>query len=133
MHRKTRLFFLIPLFLTAMAGQTGNLDIPKNMKPYFLGLLIEEKGAPEQSQQEQQRMAQQHLACIRTQVEAGKYLVVGPLADNNRIRGIAIVSAASLEEARTILNGDPAVKSGRMTVEVHPAMFPDLSGIRITY
>lgn len=45
-----------------------------------------------------------------------------PLTDGGTIRGLCVFKAASLEEARAFEEADPAVKAGRLTVEVHPWM-----------
>ena len=112
----------------------NNPDVPKNLKPYFVGLLIEpEQKLPALSPEEQQRLFQQHVAYIRSQVEAGKYAVAGPLLDNGRIGGLVIINAVSAEEAKKLLNNDPLVKAGRFASEVHPAMFADLSGVHAQY
>ena len=76
---------------------------------------------------------QEHLAYIREQVEAGKFVVVGPALDQGRIAGMAIINAASIEEARKIAEGDKMVQSGRLVAEIHPVMLVDLSGLRIEY
>ena len=67
---------------------------------------------------EAERM-QMHLAYIRSQIESGKVVLVEPLAEQNRIRGIA--------------TGHPLVQSGRLTVEVHPIMLEHLSSVKFDY
>jgi uncharacterized protein YciI len=106
-------------------------SIPKNMKPYFLCLL--EKGEKWTPVQFADPAMQEHMAYIREQVEAGKYVVVGPVLDEGRIRGMAIINAASIEEAKKIVNGDKMIQSGRMTAEIHPVMLEDLSALHIEY
>jgi uncharacterized protein YciI len=108
--------------------------IPKNMKPYYLDLLIKSDN-PEAgiTPAENAERMHKHLAYIRSQVEAGKFVLVGPLTEDNRIRGIAVIQAASLEEAQRIASGDPAVKSGHLAVEVHPILLEDLAGVRFDY
>lgn len=108
--------------------------IPKNIKPYYLDLLVksdkpEVAGTPEENAARMQK----HLAYIRSQVEAGKFVIVGPLTEEHRIRGIAVIQAASLEEAQRIASGDPAVQSGHLVVEVHPILLEDLAGVRFDY
>lgn len=66
-------------------------------------------------------------------MEAGRFVLVGPLTEDNRIRGIAVIQAASLEEAQRIASGDPAVQSGHLAVEVHPILLEDLAGVRFDY
>jgi uncharacterized protein YciI len=108
--------------------------IPKNMKPYYLELLVKsDKPDSEVTPAESAERMQKHLAYIRSQVEAGRFVLVGPLTEDNRIRGIAVIQAASLEEAQRIAAGDPAAQSGHMAVEVHPILLEDLGGVRVEY
>jgi uncharacterized protein YciI len=133
---KTVLFALVLALAGAAIAQTpGELpqgaNIPKNMKPYFLCLL--EKGEKWAPVQFADPAMQEHLAYIREQVEAGKYVVVGPVLDEGRIGGMAIIQAASIEEARKIVNGDKMVETGRLVAEIHPVMLADLSGLHVEY
>jgi uncharacterized protein YciI len=108
--------------------------IPTNLKPYYLDMLLQ-KDTPDTAQpagDRTQRM-QAHLAYIREQVERGNIVLVGPLQEENRLRGIAIIKAGSLEEAQRIASGDPLVQSGHVMVEVHPILLQDLSGVRFDY
>ena len=108
--------------------------VPKNMKPYYLDLLVKsDKPESAVTPAENAEQMQKHLAYIRSQVEAGKFVLVGPLTEDNRIRGIEVIQAASLEEAQRIAAGDPAVQSGHLAVEVHPILLEDLAGIRFEY
>jgi uncharacterized protein YciI len=108
--------------------------IPKNMKPYYLDLLVKsDKPEAAMTPAENGERMKKHLAYIRSQVEAGNFVVVGPLTDDNRIRGIAVIQAASLAEAQQIASGDPVVQSGEISVEVHPILLEDLSGVRFDY
>ena len=110
------------------------LYVPKNMKPYYLDLLLKsDKAEAMVTPAENTERMQKHLAYIRSQVEAGKFVLVGPLTEDNRIRGIAIIQAASLEEAQRIASGDPVVQSGHFAVEVHPILLQDLAGVKFDY
>src|SRR5690348_1308030 len=101
--------------------------IPKNMKPYYLDILLRsDKAEAAAAPAENAERMQKHLGYIRSQVEAGKFVLVGPLTEDNRIRGIAVIQAASLEEAQRIASGDPVVQSGHFMVEVHPILLEDL-------
>lgn len=128
------------LEMAAVVGAQGPAEnplapyIPKNMKPYYLDLLVKsDKPEGAVTAAANAEGMQKHLAYIRSQVEAGKFVLVGPLTEENRIRGIAVIQAASLEEAQRIASGDPAVQSGHLAVEVHPILLEDLAGIRFEY
>jgi uncharacterized protein YciI len=127
---------VLTLLALGLAAQTPPpyKDFPQNMKQYFVGFLVEGAKSPQpQTANEPDPLTAKHLAYIRSQIEAGKYLLAGPFLDNDRIRGMVIVKAANVEEARQLLNGDPLVKAGRSNVEVHPAMLPDVSAVRVDY
>ena len=127
--------FAIPLGGAAVAQTPREFpqgaNIPKNMRPYFLCLL--EKGEKWTPAQFADPAMQEHLAYIREQVEAGKFVVVGPALDEGRIGGMAIINAASIEEARKIADADKMVQSGRLVAEIHPVMLVDLSGLHMEY
>src|SRR5258708_37048935 len=76
---------------------------------------------------------QERLAYIRDEVEAGKYVVVGPVLDQGRIGGMGVINASSMGEAQKIVNRDKMVQSGRYTAEIHPVMLADLSARRTEY
>ena len=133
------LLALVLLLAGALAAQTPSQpqqspNIPRGMKQYFFCFLVKgERWAQTPPKEELDQLMQQHLAYIRSQVEAGKYSLAGPFLDNDRIRGFAIINAASAEEARNIASGDPMVKNGRMAVEIHPAMLADISCVLVEY
>lgn len=104
------------------------------MKPYYLDLLLAKDGT-EAAIPDAERMQriQKHLAYIRSLAEAGKFMLVGPVTEEGRIRGIAVIKAESMEEAQRIASGDPLGQKGEFTVEVHPIQLEDLSSIRFDY
>ena len=133
---KSAVFAIVLLVSTVVSAQTPSHSpqIPKGMKQYFMGFLVKgEKWAQTPPKEELDQLMQKHLAYIRSQAEAGKYALAGPFLDNGRIRGFLIVNAASAEEATQIVSGDPMVQSGRMAVEIHPAMMADLSCVLTEY
>lgn len=132
--------FLATVFLLcsiACIGQSPapaqNLDIPKGLKQYFVGFLMRTAKTDSVSKEEQRQQLRQHLAYIRSQVEAGKYRLVGPFQDNGTIAGILIIDAPTIEEAKEIIGKDPLVLNGRAALEVHPAMLADLSCVQVQY
>ncbi|MDX5438471.1 MAG: YciI family protein, partial [Pontibacter sp.] len=42
--------------------------------------------------------------------------------DNGELRGIFIFDVATLEEAKALTEADPAVKAGKLIMELHPWM-----------
>jgi uncharacterized protein YciI len=134
--KKDTVFALVLLIGGAAIAQTPGqfpqgANVPKNMRPYFLCLL--EKGEKWTPMQFADPAMQEHLTYIREQVEAGKFVVVGPALDEGRIGGMAIINATSMEEAKKIAEADKMVQSGRFVAEIHPVMLEDLSGLHIEY
>lgn len=132
----TALFTLTLLLTCAAVAETPaqmpqSPNIPKNMKQYFLCLL--EKGDKWTPVQFDDPGMQEHLAFVREQVEAGKYVVAGPVVDGGRIGGMAIVNAASIDEAKKIVNADKMIQGGRLSAEIHPVMLADLSALKIEF
>ncbi len=136
---RASLLTLALVFSLTVAAQTPphaqqGVNIPKGMKQYFMGFLVKgEKYGQTVQKEELSRLQQQHLAYIRSQAEASKYVLAGPFLENDRIRGVVVINAASAEEAKNIASVDPMVKIGRLAVEIHPMMVPDLSCVQMEY
>jgi uncharacterized protein YciI len=54
-----------------------------------------------------------------------KLIAAGPFGDNGRLRGIFVFRVDSLEEAKNLTAGDPAVQAGRLAMDIHPWMIPE--------
>ena len=111
-------------------GDTA-IAIPKNMRQYFVAFLVKPPG--QGMTEVPADLARRHLAYIRAMIQQKKYVVAGPFLDNDRIAGMVVVAANTLEEAQRIVTGDPTVMEGLLQVEVHPAMLPDLGGVVVQY
>ena len=89
------------------------------MQKYFVVFL---KAGPTRSQDEEEaaEIQKRHLAYLERLYDQGHTSMTGPFADDGDIRGIVIYNTATLEQARRLAEQDPAVKAGRLLVEVHP-------------
>ena len=106
-------------------------DVPRNLKPYYLCFLV--KGERWNETEGGSDLMPLHLAFLRQQLEARRFLVAGPVVDDDRIVGITILEAASAEEAISLASEDPAVKAGRLAIEVRPSFLPALDAVRVEY
>lgn len=89
------------------------------MKTYYLGLLY--KGPKrDHPKEEAEKIQAAHLAYIGKMAEAGQLNLAGPMMDDGELRGIFVFNVKSKEEALELCNNDPAVKAGRLRVELHP-------------
>ncbi len=88
------------------------------------GLLLRRDDAPELTAEEADALQDAHLAHLADLHEAGVLLAAGPLQDRNAsFRGLMILSVDA-DEARRLLERDPAVRAGRFDVVVLPWRVP---------
>jgi len=99
------------------------------MTTYYVVLLTRGPKWTPQETDETKRIQEEHLANVHKMFEAGKLILAGPFTDGGNLRGIFVLQVGSLEEAKAMANADPAVKAGRLSVEVHP--WYSAKGIRI--
>jgi len=69
--------------------------------------------------EEETRAVGQHLEHLKAAAAAGKVLVAGRSMTDNPV-GVEIIEADSEEEARKLVEQDPAVKEGIMRPEILP-------------
>jgi uncharacterized protein YciI len=90
------------------------MTVPE-LTPYYLTLL---KTNPDYvpPEDDPKELLHQHLAYGRSLFEAGKMLMSGPTAapEGELLEGIYIMRAESLEEAKELANGDPAVQANAL-------------------
>lgn len=61
-----------------------------------------------------------HMKNIKRLVELGKLIVAGPLGKNDKTyRGIFILNITSLDEAKELLQTDPAIKENLLEAELY--------------
>jgi uncharacterized protein YciI len=135
--RLTRLVFLIALLVMAgvragaspepspapspAPGKTSDVGPGGfEMTTYYVGLLYRgPKWTPEQTP-ETRKLQEGHLANILRMSAEGKLVIAGPFADEGDLRGLYVFRAASAEEAKALVESDPAVQAGRLRFELHP-------------
>jgi uncharacterized protein YciI len=86
---------------------------------YTFVLLRRPADAPSYPDDELERIQEQHLAHLAALGEKGKLAAAGPFSDqaDESLRGLCFF-ATSIEEARELAAQDPAVRAGRLAVEV---------------
>lgn len=108
-------------------------DVPRNLKQYFLGLLVKGERWNDTEGEQAAELMPLHLAFLRAQMESQRYLVAGPVMDQGRLAGVLIIDAKNAEDARALASLDPAVKAGRLAVEVYPTFLPSLDRVHAEY
>ena len=98
---------------------------PIKMTTAYLGLLTRgAKWTPEKTPATEE-LQKAHIANIVRLAGTKKLVVAGPFGDNGTLRGIFVFKVASLEEAIELAETDPAVKAGRLAIEMHPWLVPE--------
>jgi len=89
------------------------------MKHYVMALL---KKGPNQNQSEEEvkRLQRAHMDNIGKLAEQRKLVVAGPFMDDTELRGIYIFDVETVAEAEELTKTDPAIKAGRLVMELHP-------------
>ena len=64
------------------------------------------------------------MAHIGEMAKGGHLVAAGPFGDNGELRGIFIFQVESIEQAKALAEADPAVKAGRLAIDVHTWMGP---------
>jgi len=89
------------------------------MKQYVMAFLNE---GPNRNQDslEEERLQRAHMDKINRLAEEGKLIIAGPFMDDFKTRGIYIFNVTTIKEAEELTATDPAIKAGRLTMELHP-------------
>jgi len=99
------------------------------MTTYYVGLLYRGPSWTPEVTPETQAIQKGHMENIGKLAASGKLILAGPFSDDTTLRGMFVFQVASLEEATALCATDPAVKAGRLRVDVHPWF--SAKGIRV--
>jgi uncharacterized protein YciI len=107
-----------PVFDQALSDSFGADEY--GMKSYSFVILKKGSVTVDDAEKKQQLM-RGHLDNISRLAEEGKLVVAGPFGKNDLdYRGLFILTEPSTEEARKLLESDPAIAAGVFDVEVIP-------------
>ncbi len=116
----------------ALLAQAPKLDVPTNMKPYFLVLMKKGAHFVEPTTPAGVKLIGQHLTWIKQMNKDGKLVLAGPTGEG-RYLGMSVLTVDSEEAARKLLDEEPEVKAGSMSYELQSVRLPDLSNVKIEY
>jgi len=98
---------------------------PETMMTSYLAFLKKgDKWTPEKTAATEE-LQKAHIANIVRLAGLKKLVVAGPFGDDGALRGIFIFKVGTIEEARELAATDPAVKAGRLALDIHPFLVPD--------
>jgi len=115
--------FLLHLFTPGLYAQSDSVKATEpeyEMTTYYMVFLYKgDKWTPERTA-ETEAIQKGHLDNITRLSNEGKLILAGPFMDGKDLRGIFVMSTETMEEAQALCNSDPAVKAGRLKVEIKP-------------
>jgi uncharacterized protein YciI len=94
-------------------------QMPLTTANYVFGLLVRGPKWTAEVTEETKKLQEGHMANINRLAEAGKLVLAGPFFDGGERRGVFIFKVDTLEEAQALTESDPAVKAGRLKIELH--------------
>lgn len=122
-----RWFVLLVLACTLVSGcRPWFFGPPREKNPndemttYYVGLIYHGPTWTPDSSPEVKRVQEEHMMNLQAMARNGKLVLAGPVTDSGDLRGLFIFRTKNLEEARALTDSDPAVKAGRLRVELHP-------------
>ena len=123
--KKNLLLISVLVLLTTMAFAQDEFEMKEGdttyiMKKYYLVLLLANPDKEPLDSARVMEIQHAHLDNINRLAGLGKIVIAGPMGDDSNLRGIFVMDCASLEEAESLVQTDPAVKKKRLLVEIHP-------------
>lgn len=106
-----------PEYDAALAKRLGADEY--GMHRYVIALL---RAGPQRDQDEAavEALQRAHLQNIERLAQEGKLVLAGPFMDDGDLRGIYVFDVATVQEARALTETDPAIREGRLVMELHP-------------
>jgi uncharacterized protein YciI len=107
---------------TAGCWQTPAVEL----EAYELVILRRPPEPAEHDEETLDRIQAEHLAYLQSLRDAGHTVTHGPVRDqpDESLRGLVFFRVGSLAEARRLAEDDPAVRAGRMAVDVMTWLCP---------
>ncbi len=88
------------------------------MKTYIM-VFLKEGPNRKQTEKEAAEIQKNHLDHLTSMYQEGLLIMAGPFQDEQKIKGILVLNLAEIEQAKALINEDPAVKAGRLIAEYH--------------
>lgn len=107
------------LFLFTNTPPTAQDKPPTfEVEKYQFGILKRGPNWTPEKTPETQKIQEGHMANINRMAKLGKLVAAGPMGDNSNVAGIFVFKAASVDEAKALASEDPAIKAGRLVLEL---------------
>lgn len=130
MRRATALAVVCGLAALAIARAQSVPAPPPGMEVYYLGLLYRGPAWTKGETPETRAIQEGHMANINRMADLGALVAAGPIEGDQDLRGIFVFRVKSADEARALAAQDPAIKAGRLKLELHQWWGPSGIGAR---
>ena len=111
---------VVSLALLALSCFGQNAPEPKYEMDNYVVCILRRGPSTSQSKEEAAKIQEGHMAHIRHMASIGKVVVAGPFTGNNADARGMFIFKASLDEAKALTAEDPAVKAGRLVMDLYP-------------
>ncbi len=91
----------------------------------WIGLLKRPPNAPQYPEAKLEEIQKGHMANILKMAGSGDLAVAGPMGDDGALRGIFVFRTDDPEHLKALCAEDPAIRAGRLTVELYRWAVPD--------
>lgn len=98
---------------------------PIKMTTAYLAFLVRGPAWTPEKTPATEELQKAHMANIVRLAEMKKLVVAGPFGDDGQLRGIFVFRVDTLAEAKALTETDPAVKVGRLALDLHPWQVPE--------
>jgi uncharacterized protein YciI len=112
------------LFTAITTSADQRYPAPEGMQTIHIAMLYRGPAATKESTPETQKIQEAHLAHITKLAKDGHALIAGPMGGDGDLRGVIFLKAASAAAAMALEASDPAVRAGRLRVEILTFMTP---------
>ncbi len=106
------------LSCNSASGDESATPTPR-MREFVVGLLYQGSAWTPQETDETRRIQEGHMANIQRLVQAEALAVAGPFEDAGDLRGMYIFNVRTIDEARRLVDTDPAIASKRLRFELY--------------
>src|ERR1043166_2883098 len=113
--KKAFVLSILLCFCVAVAAQE-----PQHKLVQFQMALLQRGPKPIPEGLESSPLRKEHIAYIHSLMESGQVIIAGPISGDPKLAGVLIFRTQSADDARNLANGDPFVKAGYFTPELHP-------------
>src|SRR5436189_1394852 len=117
---------LIALFLFASTALAQAQEQQHKLVQFQMAIMKRGPAWDSTKAEDRNAIVQQHLKNVIALLDSGKLIIAGPFNDSSDIAGLFIFRTASADEAKALVDTDPAVKAGFMIPEMRPWSSEDI-------